>query len=239
MSVENKVVLISGSNRGIGAATVKALLKAGVSKIYAGARNVSSLPDFNDVRVVPIQLDVSDDASVAAASQIALDVDVLINNAGVMAFNDFTTSALDSIETDMNVNYYGTLRVIRAFTPQFVSRSAGTIVNVVSILGLAPVPVLGGYSASKAAVHSLTQTLRGALAKSGIEVIGIYPGPIDTELAQHLPIAKASPEHAAENIVKGIANGDTYVFPDPTALQIGHLWSTDGRKVEEALRAAG
>lgn len=239
MSVANKVVLISGANRGIGAATVKELLGAGVSKIYAGARNVSSLPDFNDPRVVPIQLDVSDDASVTAASQTATDVDILINNAGVMEFNDFTTSPLDSIKADMDVNYYGTLRVIRAFAPQFVDRASGTIVNVVSVLGLAPVPVLGGYSASKAAVHSLTQTLRGALAKSGISVLGIYPGPIDTELSQHLPIEKATPEHAAANIVKGIDKGDSYVFPDPTALQIEHLWSSDGRRVEEAMRAGG
>lgn len=239
MSLANKVVLISGANRGIGAATVRELLSKGVSKIYAGARNVGSLPDFNDARVVPLQLDVSDDASVTAAAQVASDVDVLINNAGSMAFSDFTTSPLETIDADMNTNYYGTLRVIRAFASQLVGRSSGTIVNVVSVLGLGPVPVLGGYSASKAALHSLTQTLRGTLAKSGVSVIGVYPGPIDTELSQHLPIEKATPEHAAANIVAGIDKGDSYIFPDPTALQIEYLWSKDGRQVEEAMKAGG
>src|SRR6202012_3826836 len=104
----------------------------------------------------------------------------------------------------MNTNFYGTLRVIRTVTPHFVARGSGTIANVVSIVGLAPVPVLAGYSASKAALQSLTQALRATLGKSGISVIGIYPGPVDTDLAKNIPLEKVSPEHAASNIVKGL-----------------------------------
>lgn len=239
MSLRDKTVLVSGANRGIGAATVKELLGAGVKKIYATARNVASLPDFADARVVPLQLDVTDDASVKQALAAAPDVDVLLNNAGSLAFNDFISSTHEELNGDMETNYYGTLRVIRAFAPGFIARGSGTIVNVVSIVGLVSAPPLGGYSASKAALQSLTQTLRATLKASGIDVIGIYPGPVDTDLARHIPLEKATAEHVAVNIVRGIENGDAYIFPDPTALQIEHLWANDGRSLEAAMAAAG
>lgn len=239
MSLLNKVILVSGANRGIGAATVRELLKAGAGKIYAGARNVNSLPDFGDSRIVPLQLDVTDDQSVSQAADAAKDVDVLLNNAGTMEFGDWVTSTQEVIEADMNTNFYGTLRVIRAFAPRFVSRGSGTIANVVSVVGLAPVPLLAGYSASKAALQSLTQALRGTLAKSGVSVIGIYPGPIDTDLAKNIPLEKATPEHAAANIVRGLEKGDAYIFPDPMALQIEHLWANEGHQLEAAMQVGG
>src|ERR1700743_276226 len=117
MSLSDKVILVSGANRGIGAATVRELLKAGVRKIYAGARNLNSLPDFGDSRVVPLQLDITKDESVQQAAETAKDVDVLINNAGTMAFGDPIASTPEMIDADMQTNYYGPLRVIRAFTP--------------------------------------------------------------------------------------------------------------------------
>jgi NAD(P)-dependent dehydrogenase (short-subunit alcohol dehydrogenase family) len=239
MSLSNKVILVSGANRGIGAATVRELLKAGVKKIYAGARNPDSLPDFNDSRVVSLQLDITRDESVQKAADTAKDVDVLVNNAGTMAFGDWITSTQEVIDADMNTNFYGTLRVIRAFTPHFVNRGSGTIANMVSVVGLAPVPLLAGYSASKAALQSLTQALRATLAKSGITVVGIYPGPIDTDLAKGIPLEKSTPEHAAINIVRGIEKGDSYIFPDPMALQIEHLWTHESRQLETAMQLGG
>jgi NAD(P)-dependent dehydrogenase (short-subunit alcohol dehydrogenase family) len=239
MSLSNKVILVSGANRGIGAATVRELLKAGVAKIYAGARDLNSLPDFGDSRIVPLQLDVTKDESVRKAADIAKDVDVLVNNAGTMAFGDWITSPQEVIDADMNTNFYGTLRVIRAFAPQFIIRGSGTIANIVSVVGLSPVPLLAGYSASKAALQSLTQALRGTLAKSGITVIGVYPGPVDTDLAKGIPLEKVTPEYAATNIVRGIENGDTYIFTDPMALQIEHLWAHDGRQLEAAMQVGG
>jgi NAD(P)-dependent dehydrogenase (short-subunit alcohol dehydrogenase family) len=236
MSLSNKVVLVSGANRGIGAATVRELLKAGVGKIYAGARNVKSLPDFGDSRVVPLQLDVTSEASVTAAAKVANDVDVLLNNAGTIGYGDWVTSTQEVIEADMKTNFYGTLRVVRAFIPHFLNRGSGTIANVVSIVGLAPVPLLAGYSASKAALQSLTQALRATLEKSGIAVLGIYPGPVDTDAAKNIPLAKVTPEQAATNIVRGIENGESYIFPDPMALQIEQLWATNSRQLEAAMR---
>ena len=238
MTLDNQTVLISGANRGIGAALVRELLKTKVRKIYATARSVGALPDFGDSRVVPLQLDVTKDESVRAAAEAAGDVDILINNAGTAAFSDWLSSDEEVIDADMATNFYGTLRVIRAFAPQFQARHSGTIVNVISVVGLAPVPALSGYSASKAALQSLTQALRGSLAKSGIRVVGVYPGPIDTELARDLPLEKATPELAAANIVRGLENGEEWIFPDPVAREIGHLWETDGRQLEAALQTA-
>jgi NAD(P)-dependent dehydrogenase (short-subunit alcohol dehydrogenase family) len=239
MSYTNQTVLVSGANRGIGAATVRELLKTDVRKIYAGARRLDSLPDFGDARVVALQLDVTDQASVDAAVKTAADTDILLNNAGTAAFNNFVDSPIELISGDMNVNYYGTLRVVRAFTPVFTARKSGTIANVVSVVGLTSAPALGGYSASKAALQSLTQTLRATLKGSGIKVLGIYPGPIDTELAKDIPMDKATPEHCAEQIVKGIAANETYIFPDPVALHVGQLWATDGKTLDTALAGEG
>jgi NAD(P)-dependent dehydrogenase (short-subunit alcohol dehydrogenase family) len=233
MTLSNKVVLVSGANRGIGAAIVKELLKVDVAKIYATARDPKALPSFGDSRVVPLQLDITSDVSVNEAAAAMQDVEVLVNNAGTLAFGNYLGNNWEAFEDDMRTNYFGTLRVLRAFTPQFVARKSGTIANICSVVGLSAVPLMASYSASKAALHSLTQSLRGTLEKDNVTVIGIYPGPIETVLAKDVPYPdKATPEYAAVNIVKGIAEGHPYVFPDPLAQQVEQLWSSDNRKLE-------
>jgi NAD(P)-dependent dehydrogenase (short-subunit alcohol dehydrogenase family) len=233
MTLSNKVVLVSGANRGIGAAIVRELLKVDVAKIYATARDPKALPSFGDSRVVPLQLDITSDVSVNEAAAAMQDVEVLVNNAGTLAFGNYLGNNWEAFEDDMRTNYFGTLRVLRAFTPQFVARKSGTIANICSVVGLSAVPLMASYSASKAALHSLTQSLRGTLEKDNVTVIGIYPGPIETVLAKEVPYPdKATPEYAAVNIVKGIAEGHPYVFPDPLAQQVEQLWSSDNRKLE-------
>jgi NAD(P)-dependent dehydrogenase (short-subunit alcohol dehydrogenase family) len=233
MTLSNKVVLVTGANRGIGAGIVKELLKADVAKIYAAARDPKTLPSFDDSRVVLLSMDITSDKSVNQAAAAVQDVDVLVNNAGTLAFGDYLGSNWETFGDDMRTNYFGTLRVLRAFTPQFVARRSGTIANVCSVVGLSAVPLMAGYSASKAALHSLTQSLRGTLEKDNVTVIGIYPGPIETALAKDVPYPdKATPEYAAANIVKGIAEGHSYVFPDPLAQQVEQLWLTDNRQLE-------
>ncbi len=233
--LNTKTVLVTGANRGIGAAIVRELLTSGATKIYAAARNTASLPDFKDARVVPLQLDITNEASVKAAAKTAADTDVLINNAGTAKIADVIEAPLADLKADMDTNYYGTLSVLRAFVPGFVARNSGTIANVASVVGLTSAAPLGGYSASKAALHSLTQTVRVNLRNTNVKVLGIYPGPIDTELARDLPYDKASPESAAKLIVDGINAGETYIFPDPVAQHIGQLWETDGRALDVAL----
>jgi NAD(P)-dependent dehydrogenase (short-subunit alcohol dehydrogenase family) len=110
MPLSNKVILVTGANRGIGAAIVQEMLKAGVAKIYATARDPETLPAFEDSRVVPLQLDITSDASINAAASTAKDIDVLVNNAGTLAFGDYISSNLETFEDDMQTNYFGTLR---------------------------------------------------------------------------------------------------------------------------------
>ncbi len=234
-NLNGKTVLVTGANRGIGAAVVRELLKAGVAKVYAAARKPSSLPDFGDARVHSLALDITDEASVKAAAAVAADVDVLVNNAGTATFSDLIESPLETVLADVNTNYFGTLNVVRAFVPVLARRGAGTIANVSSVVGLTSAPFLAGYSASKAAVHSLTQSLRATLRDKGITVLGIYPGPIDTDMARDLPLDKATPQSAAQSIVAGLEKGDSYIFPDPVAQHIGALWETDGRALDVAL----
>lgn len=233
MNIQGKTVLITGANRGIGAALVRAFLKHGIGKVYAAARNPSSLPDFKDARVVPVQLDITKASEVTAAAQKIGAVDILVNNAGIMTFSGVLTASSADLAADMEVNYFGTIRIIQAFAPLIEKQGGGVIANISSIVGLAPLPVIAGYSASKAALFSATQAARIALKPKKIEVIGIFPGPIDTDLAKNLPIDKASPVDAAEEMVRGIIAGQEDIYPDPTSKHLSTLWSSNPKGLEQ------
>lgn len=235
MTTKDEIILVTGATRGIGAATVRAFLANGARKVYAAARDPARLPDFGDARVVPLRLDVTRPEEIAAAAALAVDVDVLVNNAGTAVFSSIVGSPFEAITADFETNFHGTLRVLRAFVPVLEARGGGVIANVISVVGLGAAPSLAGYSASKAALHSATQSARADLRARGIAVLGIYPGPIDTDLARDIPLAKATPETAAARIVAGIAARDTYIFTDPVADRIGELWRGDARAVEAAL----
>jgi NAD(P)-dependent dehydrogenase (short-subunit alcohol dehydrogenase family) len=227
MKLDNQNIIVTGANRGIGAALVRELLKHKVGKVYAGARKIECLPDFGDKRVVPLALDITNSKQVTAAAAQAKDVHVLINNAGIATFSSLIDSGTDAIAADMNTNYYGTLSVIRAFVPVMQKNGKGLIANVASVVGLAPIAMAGGYSASKAALHSATQAIRTELAPRNIKVSGIYPGPIDTDMAKDFPVAKATPEATAKAIVAGLIAGEEYIFPDPMSAEAGKLWLRD------------
>jgi len=151
MDIKGKTILVTGANRGIGASLVKSLLKNGAGKVYAAARTPASLPDFGDKRVVPLKLDITKPADVAAAAKTTGAVDVLINNAGIANGGDIFA---DVQSADMDVNYYGTTRMVQAYAPLLEKQGGGVIANVISMVGLASIPYLAGYSASKAALFS-------------------------------------------------------------------------------------
>jgi len=232
MKLDNKNIIVTGANRGIGAAIVRELLKHKVGKIYAAARKTENLPDFGDKRVVPLALDITNVKQVAAAADKAKDVQIVINNAGTAHFGTTLDNSLEAVAADMNTNYFGTLSVMRAFVPVLVKNGQGLIANVSSGAGLAAFPAIGSYSASKAALHSLTQSARAELADRGIHVVGIYPGPIDTDMAKDFPMEKVSADYAAERIVAGLIAGDEYIFPDPMSQESGALWQRDPRALE-------
>jgi NAD(P)-dependent dehydrogenase (short-subunit alcohol dehydrogenase family) len=147
MKFDNKVIFVSGANRGIGKAVVEALLKQPVKRIYAAARKVDSLPNFRDARVVPVTLDITNHVQVANAAQQASDTDVLINNAGVVTVAGVVTGTPEQLRSDMEVNYFGTLSMVRSFAP-VLEKHKGAVANVISLVGLASMPMAGGYSAS-------------------------------------------------------------------------------------------
>jgi len=161
--------------------------------VYAAARRSGTLKPvvgLDPTRVVAVQLDITKPREVEAVARVAQDLTLLINNAGVATFGTIRDTSIEAIMREMDTNYFGTLRVIRACLPALEKNGAGTVVNILSIAALAGMPGLGGYSASKAAAFSMTQALRGQLAPKGIRVHGVFPGPVDTDMARC---------HAAEN----------------------------------------
>ena len=159
------MLLSTGANRGIGKAYVEALVQAGARRIYA--------------------LDVTDPAQVNAAAQTAQDVTLLINNAGVIGSGGlFTANSVETAQWEMNTNYFGALSMMRAFAPILQGNGGGAVVNMLSVVAVANAPVFGSYSASKAALNSLTQDIRAELANQGTQVVGVFPGPVDTAMVE-------------------------------------------------------
>ena len=236
VSISGKVAFVSGANRGIGKAITVELLKSGANKVYAGARNVDSLQSlvaqYGD-RLQPLQLDVTKDDDIADVANIAADVDILVNNAGVMSGGNFTNGNLfESLQTNLEVNLWGLAKLTNAFFESLKSKDSAAIVNVSSVAGLANMPIASTYSVSKAAVHSLTQGLRGELTGTNVLVVGVYPGPIDTEMAKGFDMDKDSPENVAKNVIQALEEGAEDVFPDVMSKQIGAGYMASPKAVE-------
>lgn len=233
MNLQSQVALVTGGNRGIGRALVHALLTAGVKKIYATARNsdkVSQLP--SDPRVVPLQVEVSDPNSVTALAAAAPDVTLLINNAGVLDFGPVLDAPLAAFERNFATNFYGVLYMSRAFAPVIERNSGGAIVNVLTLVALASMPGLGVYNASKAAAWSLTQSLRANLASRNIEVYGVFPGAVDTDMLAGVEMPKTSPADIAEAVVRGLIESSEDIFPDSMSAGLYVAWKADHKAVE-------
>ncbi len=235
MNFDNKVILVTGANRGIGKEIVTALLQRKVKKIYATARDISKLPDFSDERIIALPLDITDSRQIAEAASSASDIDILINNAGIAAFASLLDSPLDVLEQDMNTNYFGTLNMIREFIPLLEKRESSSIVNLVTIGAFVNFPMLGGYCASKSALFSLSQGIRIELAPKNISVHTVNPGPIDTDMAKEFDMEKTSPEVAAKNILLALEAGEMDIFPDQTGKGMFDLWNNNYRDLEKAV----
>ena len=221
MKIEGSVALVTGSNRGLGKAIVAALVEAGAAKVYAAARDETQT-----------QRD-----QIAAAADVARDVTLLINNAGVLTSYGVLTMREADLDADYRTNVLGTLEVIKAFVPVLERARGATIVNVLSLAALASFPALGGYASSKAAAYSITQALRPELRTKQIEILAALPGPIDTDMVRALPMPKASATDVASGVLAGIARGDEDIFPDPMAQQMGALWSRGPKDLERAFAA--
>lgn len=220
MNIENKTILITGANRGIGRALVDEALRRGAKRVYAGTRSAMRSPDD---RVTPLTLDVTSVSQIRRAVDRIEILDVLINNAGIAQYDDL--SGLDALERHLAVNLFGAFHMTRATLP-LLRRSKGAIVNNLSLVALAPLPVLPAYSVSKAAAFNMTQSLRALLAGEDVTVHGVFTGPVDTDMTRGFETPKASPESVASGIFEGLKNGAEDIFPDPASQSIAEGWRT-------------
>lgn len=234
MQIRNSAALVTGANRGIGRALVDALLERGTGRVYAAARDLSTLEAVarRDPRVQAIRLDVRDPVEAREAAAIATDVSLLVNNAGVLALGGPADVSLDQVRDTMETNYFGTLNVITAFLPT-LERNRGAIVNMLTLVALASMPGLSAYNASKAAGLSLTQSFRAALAKRGVAVHGVFPGAVDTDMIRSFAVPKTSAIDVARAILDGIEAGAEDIFPDPMSQQLYSAWRQDHKAVEK------
>ncbi len=224
MNVQESVAFVTGANRGIGQAYVEALVQAGARRIYVTARSIDTLKDVVAIapdRIIPIALDVTNLDQVTAAAQAAQDVTLLINNAGVLGSGGlFTPTSVETAQWEMTTNYFGTLSMVRAFAPILQGNGGGAIINMMSVVSVANAPVFSSYSASKAALHSLTQGIRAELAAQGTQVIGVYPGPVDTAMAEGVPMDKIAPIEVAKQALQAAEIGLDDVYPDPVSQSV-------------------
>ena len=200
--------------------------------MYAGTRQPLAHPDG---RVTPLSLDVTNPAQIQAAAESVDALDVLVNNAGIWLHDDLSDRAM--LEEHLAVNFFGTWGVTQAFLP-LLTRSRGAIVNNVSLMALAALPLTPTYSASKAAAFSLTQSLRALLAGRGVRVHAVLTGPVDTDMTRGFDIPKASPASVARAIFDGVENGEEDIFPDPMSALLADGWRDGVAKALERQNAA-
>jgi NAD(P)-dependent dehydrogenase (short-subunit alcohol dehydrogenase family) len=241
MKLKDQVVLVTGSNRGLGRALVDVALKAGARRVYAAARDPHQLRELaarEPTHVVPLALDITSEASLAAAAAQAPDLTVLFNNAGVLASYNLLTSTAADISRDFATNCFGTLAATKAFLPALQRAGAAggaAVVNILSVVSLSNMPALGAYSASKAAAFSITQALRHDLTKLGIGVHAVFAGAIDTDMVRAMTMTKTSPADVAHAVVAAVEQGMEDIFPDPLSQGAFATWRRDPKELERQL----
>lgn len=230
-TLKGKVILITGANRGIGKSLVRSLLEKGARKIYATSRDIGKMPDFLDERVVTLELDITDKTQVLKVAENTKDVEVLINNAGILSQGNILEGEAGTAENDMNVNYYGTINMMRAFAPILEKNAPAKIVNMVSIVAYSSFPSLAGYSASKSALFSATQSVRIELAKKQVDVHAITPGAIDTDMNKGSDWDMPAPDGVAQIILDKVEAGELDIVPDEIGLGMFDAWKEEPSKL--------
>jgi NAD(P)-dependent dehydrogenase (short-subunit alcohol dehydrogenase family) len=228
MDIAGCTALVTGANRGLGKAYTEGLLAAGAAKIYAAARDPASI---TDKRLIPVKLDVTSPADVAAAVAACSDVNLLINNAGAMLATPLLTEASEAaLRREMEVNVFGLLRMGQAFAPVLAANGGGAIANMLSVVSWYVYPFNATYCASKFAALAITDALRIQLKGQGTQVLGVYAGFIDTDMAARVEGDKTPPSQVAERTLEGIRTGQNHVRADQAAET---LWAMSRREPEQ------
>jgi NAD(P)-dependent dehydrogenase (short-subunit alcohol dehydrogenase family) len=216
MQIKGSTVLITGANRGIGAEFVRQLKVRGAARIYATARDADSIQLPGGVEGVDVlELDITDDDQIEAAAALAVDVDLLINNAGVASGADLLTGDLEVIRRELEINFFGALKMTRAFAPVLGANGGGAVLNVLSAAAWFSAPGATSYAASKAAAWSLTDATRVQLAAQGTEVLGLHMALVDTDMTAGVDAPKTHPADVVAAALDGIEQSRTEVLADP------------------------
>jgi len=208
-----QTALVTGANRGMGREYVSQLLDRGAAKIYAAARDPRTI-DVVDPRVVPLELDVTDPASIARAAEAAHDVTVLINNAGIARADSVLNPDTSTLRLELETNLFGPLALVSAFAERLADR-AGAVVNVASVVSW--IGVGGSYGVSKAALWSATDSMRMELAPRGVQVLGVYVGYVDTDMAAAVQAPKADASDVVRQVLDGLEADEVEVLADETS----------------------
>ncbi len=238
--ITNKVVLVTGSNRGIGKAIVESFIEQGAAKIYAAVRKVESvkfLVDKYGEKVIPVKLDLSDDTSIYEAAKIAKDVEIVINNAGTFRGGElFADDIIESLAFHMRTNVYGVVTIAKAFAPVLKANSGGVFCQLNSIVSMKTFPNFPAYCASKAASYSITQSLKELLGQQGTRVLSVHPGPIATDMGDAAGLTEIAepPTVVSDAIIEALKGDDFHVFPDSMAKQIESAYHSFAQNVVEA-----
>lgn len=236
MDIAGSVALVTGANRGLGAAFCRALLDQGASKVYGGARN----PESVDVPgVIPVRLDITSPADVAAAAALRGDTTLLVNNAGILTGTSvLADDALDGGRGEFETNVFGTLAMSKAFAPVLAANGGGAIVNVLSVLSWLSVPGGALYCASKAASWSLTNALRLELSGQGTQVVALHVGYMDTDMTAGVDAPKSSPDDVALQTLAGLEAGAFEVLADDASRYVRGALSAELTALYPSLAAA-
>jgi NAD(P)-dependent dehydrogenase (short-subunit alcohol dehydrogenase family) len=209
VNINGSTVVVTGGQRGLGKAIVEELLRRGAAKVYATAR---APKPSDDPRVVSVGLDVTEPDSVAALARTAPDANIVVNNAGIIGASNLLTADIEEVRAVFETNYFGALRVAKAFAPILADNGGGALVDIHSILSW--VAGFGGYGASKAALWSATNSLRVELEKQGTVVTGVHLSFTETDMTSGFDVPKNDPREVARQIVDGIERGDAEVLTD-------------------------
>jgi NAD(P)-dependent dehydrogenase (short-subunit alcohol dehydrogenase family) len=209
VNIKGSTVVVTGGQRGLGKAVVDELLRRGAVKVYATARTPRR---SDDPRVLSVELDVTKSDSVAALARTASDADIVVNNAGILAGLKLLDSDIEEVRAVFETNYFGALRVAKAFAPVLAENGGGALVDISSVLSW--VGGFGGYGDSKAAIWSLSNSLRIELEKQGTLVTSVHLGYTDTEMTSGFDVPKNDARDVAREIVDGIERGDAEVLAD-------------------------
>ncbi|GAB3482325.1 SDR family oxidoreductase [Amycolatopsis cihanbeyliensis] len=235
MDIRNEIALVTGANRGIGHSVVTELRRRGVTKVYAAARRPETVPEAPGV--VPLMLDVTDDASVSRAAATAGDTTLLINNAGVSTFARLTDGAEEDMRLEMETNYFGTLRMVRAFAPVLGAHGGGAVLNVLSVMAWMAYEHSNSYGASKAAAWALTNGIRYELAGQGTQVTALAMATVETDMTAGIEDEKSDPGVIARAALDGLEAGSLEVLADGRTAQWKSRLGDDPALLYPQLRA--